>query len=44
MTLASVVIDLDDGVMWVAEGTPCDTEHVPVALDPGQPMVAGAAA
>lgn len=33
MTLASVVLDLDARTMWIAEGTPCDTNYLPVALD-----------
>jgi isopenicillin-N N-acyltransferase like protein len=34
MTLASVVLDLDDRVLWIAEGTPCDNEFVAVPLGP----------
>ena len=46
MTLASVVLDLDDHVMWIAEGTPCDTSFSPVALDPSRAPISmqGAAA
>lgn len=33
MTLASVVLDLDARTMWIAEGTPCDADYAPVALD-----------
>lgn len=32
MTLASVVLDLDDRTMWIAEGTPCNTDYVAVVL------------
>jgi isopenicillin-N N-acyltransferase-like protein len=32
MTLASVVLDLDDRVMWLAEGA-CESEHMPIPLD-----------
>ncbi len=39
MTLASVVLDLEDRVMWIAEG-PCEGEHVAVPLDPRMALAA----
>ncbi len=33
MTLASVILDLDTRTMWLAEGTPCDTDYAEIALD-----------
>ena len=33
MTLASVILDLNARTMWLAEGTPCDTDYVQLTLD-----------
>jgi isopenicillin-N N-acyltransferase-like protein len=40
MTLASVVLDLDERAMWIAEGPPCESDYIRIDVTDGARLAA----